>query len=82
MGTNIKVGEQQSHQIIIDSGASSITVNRTWLEYIHDLKPSQESVLTASGVISNMIMGQGYINILGIRFMCKYAPTIHKSVIS
>lgn len=82
MNTNIKIGEQQSHQIIIDSGASSITVNRTWLEYIQDLKPSQESVLTASGVINNMIMGQGYINILGIRFMCKYAPTIHKSVIS
>ena len=72
----------QSHQIIIDSGASSITLNSTWKDAIQNITPTSESVLTANGIVNDMIVGQGYINILGIQFKCKYAPKIHKSVIS
>ena len=78
-----KVGteENQSHQIIIDSGASSITLNSTWKDAIQNITSTSESVLTANGIV-NDIVGQGYINILGIQFKCKYAPKIHKSVVS
>ena len=68
----------QSHQIIIDSGASSITLNSTWKDAIQNIIPTSESVLTANGIVNDMIVGQGHINILGIQFKCKYSPKYTK----
>ncbi len=81
LSNKAKTGENQPHQIIIDSGASSINLNSTWKDAIQNITPTSESVLIANGIVNNMIVGQGYINILGIQFKCKYAPKIHKSVI-
>ena len=78
----MRTEDNQSHQIIIDSGASSITLNSTWKDAIQNITSTSESVLTANGIVNDMIVGQEYINILGIQFKCKYAPKIHKSVVS
>ena len=82
MITNNRPNGNQSRKVIIDSGASSITLNDAWREYIHELIPHQEAVLTAGGIIDDMITGHGYISILGTEMKCKLAPNINKSVVS
>ena len=80
LSNKVRTGETQSHQIIIDSGASSITLNSTWKDAIQNITSTNESVLTANGIVNDMIVGQGYINVLGIQFQCKYAPKIHNTI--
>ena len=45
--------EKHSRQIIIDSGASSITLNKAWVHAIQELTAAHESILTASGIIDD-----------------------------
>ena len=44
LSNKVRTGETQSHQIIIDSGASSITLNSTWKDAIQNITPTSESV--------------------------------------
>ena len=78
LSNKMRTEENQSHQIIIDSGASSITLNSTWKDAIQNITPTSESVLTANGIVNDMIVGQGYINILGIQFNVNTPPKYTK----
>ena len=71
---------QTPRQIIADSGATSVIINRENENFVSEKQPAEGTILGASGRQIGVITHKGVIHIMGVPVQC-YVANIHKSVI-
>jgi hypothetical protein len=72
----------QTDEILADSGADRVFMNKMQVHMVEDYTKDSQDVRCGSGIVVDMIQGHGYVWFLGVRLRCSVALNLAVSVVS